>query len=1171
MMYKKCMMLVACLLCMTFSALAQQEITFTWGTSGLPPILKTFSVEIDGGTLEVIWDASIPSAPVTIGTGPSSYSAIWSYNPSPGDSCDVIVRVTGGNFIAFSCNNTNMAILDVSEATLLETLNCGFNPGLVLTDPTLDPNPLHFNGNLEILNCNNNQWDTLNVTANPALMTLNCSNNLLQTLNVSNNPMLSTLNCSYNQLTVLDVNANPLVALQCQNNLIANLTLPTSTTLTRLLCSNNQLDSLDVTPYTGLITLECGNNQLTELDLTNNTSLTTLLCHNNNLGSIEYNTPPPFISSAFGTIWCYNNSILLGTLFDASVQIPDPNNKLLGTQVLDTIKVAVWGAPTKMLPYHPSHVTMEGVAPTQFEVDRNNGPINPITDYTISTVAGDRCISFNEIDTFSVVMTNAAIESSPTYPAELIVYYNVVQGYHITTIADGCGTLDILYLGDTIHKAVNSINHPDTVISYIPEYDSITISIHPCTCYEATVYVNGAYVLGPVTGGDYTHLVTQDDTITVEFTIIRYDVIASAGDGGTISPIGTTTVDCGDDLLFTLIPDFCFEIDELTVDGATVSPDSIINGIGYYTLSNIMLDSIHVHVTFDTSQYVVTATAGAGGVIIPAGNTTVNCDDSLTFTFIPDFCFEIDVVTVGTTSVTPDSIISGTGYYTIYNIVSDTSIHVTFDTIRYTITASSDAYGSITPSGTFTAKCCDTITFTFSAFDPCFIVDVLEVNGVPTAPDSIDVFHTGYYTINCVDDDYTIYVTFKEGPPAFIDVYSGPFGGGKVYPNGWIFPKCGKDTTFRIFPNPGYKINQVFVDGVNVPQAVIDGYYTFHNVVGSHTLVADFVYIGDDCVEPLYITASAGTIGGSIFPSGSAPVTCHSSKPYEINPQTGYQISGIFINGTNVPDSIPDAHYTFVDITVSQTIVVKFERIEYTIISSVETAGGTISPLGTKTVTYGGSQVYTISPQTGYTVDSVLIDSVRNITAETTGKYTFSNVTDNHTIQVYFGARKFTVTATAGANGTITPAGAVAVDYGTNQLFTFTPDAGFKVGQVLVNGKNNTAAVVNGFYEFTNVTANQVISVSFVPLPPPAPPAPPLGIEGIDSKAIVYPNPTTGELKIQNEGLEISTVLIFDMTGRLIQEIKNINNTEVNIDMSTYSEGVYFLNVDGQNIKVVKQ
>jgi hypothetical protein len=75
----------------------------------------------------------------------------------------------------------------------------------------------------------------------------------------------------------------------------------------------------------------------------------------------------------------------------------------------------------------------------------------------------------------------------------------------------------------------------------------------------------------------------------------------------------------------------------------------------------------------------------------------------------------------------------------------------------------------------------------------------------------------------------------------------------------------------------------------------------------------------------------------------------------------------------------------------------------------------------------------------------------------------------------------YTITASAGAGGGISPSGAVTVTHGANPSFAITPDANYRVSDVLVDG-SSVGAVTS--YPFTNVTANHTISASFVAVEP---------------------------------------------------------------------------------------
>ncbi len=68
------------------------------------------------------------------------------------------------------------------------------------------------------------------------------------------------------------------------------------------------------------------------------------------------------------------------------------------------------------------------------------------------------------------------------------------------------------------------------------------------------------------------------------------------------------------------------------------------------------------------------------------------------------------------------------------------------------------------------------------------------------------------------------------------------------------------------------------------------------------------------------------------------------------------------------------------------------------------------------------------------------------------------------------------IAASADGDGTIEPSGDVVVDYGASQEFTITPDTGYEIADVVVDGVSVGAV---GSYLFENVVANHAISASF--------------------------------------------------------------------------------------------
>ena len=102
--------------------------------------------------------------------------------------------------------------------------------------------------------------------------------------------------------------------------------------------------------------------------------------------------------------------------------------------------------------------------------------------------------------------------------------------------------------------------------------------------------------------------------------------------------------------------------------------------------------------------------------------------------------------------------------------------------------------------------------------------------------------------------------------------------------------------------------------------------------------------------------------------------------------------------------------------------------IKYTISPSVGTAGGTIAPLINEDVAEGASStVYTITPLAGHHIVSVIRDNGVDVINDDvyTGNgsdaftYQFTNVTSNWTIKANFAINKYTLSFTAGPNGTL--------------------------------------------------------------------------------------------------------------------------------------------------------
>jgi uncharacterized protein YkwD len=94
-------------------------------------------------------------------------------------------------------------------------------------------------------------------------------------------------------------------------------------------------------------------------------------------------------------------------------------------------------------------------------------------------------------------------------------------------------------------------------------------------------------------------------------------------------------------------------------------------------------------------------------------------------------------------------------------------------------------------------------------------------------------------------------------------------------------------------------------------------------------------------------------------------------------------------------------------------------------ITAAAGSGGSISPEGNVSVYQGSNITFTFTPNSGYSVDEVVVDGdSKNLTTS----YTFSNVSSNHTIEVNFGINQFPPTADAGSPQNVVEGETVTLD-----------------------------------------------------------------------------------------------------------------------------------------------
>jgi hypothetical protein len=255
-------------------------------------------------------------------------------------------------------------------------------------------------------------------------------------------------------------------------------------------------------------------------------------------------------------------------------------------------------------------------------------------------------------------------------------------------------------------------------------------------------------------------------------------------------------------------------------------------------------------------------------------------------------------------------------------------------------------------------------------------------------------------------------------------------------------------------------------------------------VGGTYTLFDVFAYpgpLGQTTVSPtsptaqFTIMASAGP-NGRISP-GSIMVDSGANATFTITADPGFHVADVLVDGTSVGAL---TSFTFTDVTTNRTISASFAMDVLTTYTITPSSGvnGSVSPSVPQVVVQGSDVPFMIHADPGFHISDVLVDSV---SVGPVGSYTFTNVQADHTISASFAADQvgmFTITPSAGANGAISPAMAQTVAAGASLTVTITPDPGFHIESVSVDGVV-IPTPAGGVFRFTNIQADHTIMATF--------------------------------------------------------------------------------------------
>ena len=155
------------------------------------------------------------------------------------------------------------------------------------------------------------------------------------------------------------------------------------------------------------------------------------------------------------------------------------------------------------------------------------------------------------------------------------------------------------------------------------------------------------------------------------------------------------------------------------------------------------------------------------------------------------------------------------------------------------------------------------------------------------------------------------------------------------------------------------------------------------------------------------------------------------------------------------------------------------------------------------------------------------------------------------------------ISVTTDGHGTVSPGNAqnsVAVPDGESITFDIVPDNGYQINEIYVDYQLQHRT--NPF-TINNVTAPHVLYVTFSER---------LSIAAADDQDFsVYPNPASDIINLTLSNAGAADYFLYDMAGRLLAKGTMTAETPVQLDLSIFNNGVYYIKVVGDKIRATKK
>ena len=749
------------------------------------------------------------------------------------------------------------------------------------------------------------------------------------------------------------------------------------------------------------------------------------------------------------------------------------------------------------------------------------------------------------------------------------LFFGNITTYHTVNfgVLNGNGTLT---------ASVNSI--PITTGEEVEEDLDVIFTATPNFGYQIKEWKQNGVIIPNHLENSYTlNNIEEEVTITVEFELIppEFHIITVITDGNGTAQSDVASAQIGTIITLTAEANSEYQF----VEWQVISGGIIINDITANPATFTMPDNpVEVMAIFEPIAIYYTVNFG---VVKPNGTLTASVDDypittgedvlegsNVNFTATPNSNFQVKEWKLNGIVIQNNT----TNFYTLSDLSANATVTVEFELIPpeyHTITIITDGNGTA-QSNVTSAQIGTIITLTAEANSDYQFVEWQVISGGIIIND----ITANPATFTMPDNDVEVKATFEL---IYVPIFY-PVNFSVVSGNGTLTASVngtpinsgdvvieGSNINFLATPEIDYKVKEWILNGI-VIQDNTTNYYTLSDISKNANITVEFEIIPPDNHIITVTTDGNGTASADydLAPAGTTiTLTAVPNSEYDF-------LEWIVISGSITIDDITSNPVTFVMPDNDVEVMATFEVLPPDNHSIIVTTDGNGTAFANYDLAPAGTTIsLTAVPNNEYDfLEWIVISGDITINDITTNPAIFTMPDNAVEVMATFEVLppdNHSIIVTTDGNGT------AFADYelapaGTTITLTAVPNNNYDFLEWIV---------ISGGVTINDITSNPAI---FVMLDNDVEVKALFKTVGIDIDTYghtylqIYPNPTSGKFSVVSSEMSVVSIEILDVAGRVVhREPLTVDRATIEIDISHLSNGLYFVKVGNEMVKIVKK